>query len=196
MSLPRDEIEALLPFLANGTLEGDELREVEAAVADDPDLATQLTALRHIRETMQAQDIGSSPGEFGLARLMRDVGKEQSQPQVTTTSVVRPRIWQIAAAVLMAVVIGQAVLLTGNQDQGDGYQLAGADEAALIVAFQPDTTEAALRDVLLDAGVEIVSGPSALGLYGLRLLDGVTLDAAEAALRAAPDIVESVSRTE
>ena len=196
MTLSREEIEQLLPFLANDTLEGEERDAVEAAVADDPELATELQALRAIRETMQAQEVESSPGEFGLARLMRDVAKEELPTIEAANTVVRPRIWQIAAAFLMAVVIGQGVLLSGLDQQGDSYQLAGAGEAVLTVAFLPDVTEAALRNVLLDAGVEIVSGPSALGLYGLDLLEGVTLEEAEAALPAATEVAESVDRAQ
>ena len=93
MTLSSDEIEALLPFLANGTLDGDELQEVTAAVAADPQLAFQLAALRGIRDTMQSEGVGSSPGEFGLARLMRDVRSEQSHDPSKDTTVVRPRIW-------------------------------------------------------------------------------------------------------
>ena len=196
MSMEREEIEALLPFLANDTLEGDERQAVEAAVADDATLAMELSALREIRKTMQAEEIGSTPGEFGLARLMRDVDKDAQTSQAAPANVVRPRIWQIAAAVLMAVVVGQAVLLSGSGDTSGGYELAGGGDAALTVTFAPDATEAEIRDTLLDAGVEIIAGPSALGLYQLGLLDGVTADEAEAALRAAEGVVESLDRAE
>lgn len=195
MTLSRDEIETLLPFLANDTLEGKERAEVESAVADDPALAMDLAALRAIRETMQSEDIGASPGEFGLARLMRDIGKEEKAMTAPPATVARPRIWQIAAALLLAVVIGQAVLLSGS-GEGTDFELAGGTDAALTVAFLPDAPEAAIRAVLLDAGVEIIAGPSALGLYQLGLLEGVTLDEAEEALRAASVVVESVNRTE
>ena len=196
MTMSREEVEQLLPFLANGTLEGDELIAVQEAVAQDADLAAELAALRAIRKTMQAEEIGLTPGEFGLARLMRDVGEEQQPAAVAPKSVTRPRVWQIAAALLMAVVIGQAVLLSGTGDGGGGYELAGEGGADMTVAFVPDAPEAAIRTLLLDAGVEIVGGPSALGLYQLQLLEGVTLDEAEAALRAAGDVIESLDRAD
>jgi anti-sigma factor RsiW len=195
MTLSRDDIEALLPFLANDTLDGEERAEVERAVAADPALAMELAALKAIRETMQAEDMGASPGDFGLARLLRDVGKEEKATTAAPAAGSRPRFWQIAAALLMAVVIGQAVLLSGSGDS-TGFELASGSEAALTVAFVPDATEAAIRATLLDAGVEITAGPSALGLYQLGLLEGVTLDEAEDALRAAGDVLESVVRAE
>lgn len=179
----RDEILALLPFLANDTLTGNERAEVEAAVAADPELQAELAALRAIRATMQAED-AYSPGEIGLARLMRDV-----QMQTPARAARRPLLWQAAAAVLLAVVVGQAAFLMRPGDPG-GYQLAG-EEAAFRVTIAPDTSESALRALLLEAGVEIVGGPSALGFYQLAPLDGVTLDAARAILQAS-EIIESV----
>ncbi|WP_333715138.1 hypothetical protein [Yoonia sp.] len=190
MTLSRDDIEALLPFLANDTLAGEERAEVERAVAADPALAMDLAALKAVRATMRTDDIGASPGDFGLARLMRDLDGDKT---ATTAVGPRPRIWQVAAALLMAVVIGQAVLLSGSGDS-TGFELAGGTTAALTVAFVPDAPEAAIRAALLDAGVEIIAGPSALGLYQLGLLENVTLDEAEAALRAAEGVIESLAR--
>jgi len=195
MTLPRDEVEALLPFLANGTLEGEERIQVEQAVAADAALARELEALKAIRQTMQTTKIGASPGEFGLARLMRDVDRDAQPAETTTSPVSRPLVWQIAAALLMAVVIGQAVLMSGPDDSV-GFELAGGSEAVLTVAFFPDVPEQALRAILLEAGVEIVSGPSALGLYQLGLLEGTAIDDAETILRAAGGIVESVVRAD
>ncbi|MDJ0630709.1 MAG: hypothetical protein QNJ44_20805 [Rhodobacter sp.] len=182
--MTRDEISALLPFLANGTLEGKERAEVEAAVAADATLQTELAALRAIRETMQSED-SYSPGEMGLARLMRD-----AETQVPATRIQRPWIWQAAAAVLLAVVIGQAVL-TNREPVPGGFELAGADDAPISAAFAPDTPESELRDLLLRAGVEIAAGPSAIGIYRLEPLEGTDLSEAARILRAA-DFVESL----
>ncbi|MEL6204908.1 MAG: hypothetical protein AAFR47_06310 [Pseudomonadota bacterium] len=79
--LTQNEIEALLPFLANGTLEGSERTAVEGAVAADPKLDLELSALRAVRERMRAEEIQHSPGTFGLARLMRDVEREANGEQ-------------------------------------------------------------------------------------------------------------------
>ena len=196
MTLSRREAEELLPFLANDTLGDDERRAVEQAVASDPTLAVELAALRQIRQTMQSQQAVHSPGEFGLARLMRDVEKEQAPARSVVTDTSRPRLLQIAAAVLVAIVIGQAVLLSGRADETGGFELAGGEAATLNVAFVPDATEATIRALLQQAGVEIVSGPSALGLYGLNVIEGTTPSAAQEVLRAADDVVESVDRTD
>ena len=69
----RDEVEALLPFLANNTLDGEDRVRVEAAVAADADLAVQLRALRRIRREVKAEEMDWSPGEMGLAKLLREI---------------------------------------------------------------------------------------------------------------------------
>ena len=45
--------------------------------------------------------------------------------------------------------------------------------------------------LLLDVGVEIVAGPSALGLYQLALIEGVSLNQAKAALESS-SLIESL----
>jgi hypothetical protein len=182
--MTRDEAEALLPFLANGTLEGAERAAVEAAVKADAGLGDELDALRAIRQTMQAED-AFSPAEMGLARLMRTVKAEDAKPHRP-----RPLLWQIAAGVLLAIVLAQAAFQLRGPDPG-GYQLAGGAGPDFTVAFRPDATETDLRALLQDANVEIVSGPSALGLYGLALLDGATADDARAQLTKS-DLIETL----
>jgi hypothetical protein len=181
----RDEVESLLPFLANGTLEGDEHDAVMSAVAADPELSNELDALRSIRDQMQSED-AFSPGKMGLARLMRAIEKEAPVVPPRRLDVRQPLVWQVAASVLLALLIGQAVVMNGNSDV-TGYELAG--EAALSIAFTETATEVQIRSILLEAGVEIVSGPSALGFYELRPIEGVTENEARAVLNAS-DIIE------
>ena len=204
-----ERIQELLPFRANGTLDGEELAAVEAALAEDADLRGELAALEAIRQTMQAEE-AQSPGDFGLARLMREVEAEGRAPASVAANenvvpLSRLRLWQAAAAVVLAVSIGFSLPRTGPDtgpeavavrdaapEAGGGYSLAsGGDAADFTVAFSPDATELDIRVLLLDARVEIVSGPSALGLYGLGLLDSDAEDATLEILTAA-DIVGDI----
>jgi len=203
-------IHELLPFRANGTLEGADLAAVDAALAEDAALRAELAALSAIRDTMQAEEV-QSPADFGLARLMRDVDAEirvaTPAPAAANDNVVplmRLRIWQVAAAVVLAVGLGfnlsqfgpgSAPMNSAEAPMADpaGFSLASGGEAAadFTVVFAPDATEAEIRALLLNSGLEIVAGPSALGLYGLGLVDLDTSDAAFAALTAS-SIVEDV----
>ena len=187
--MTQEEIQALLPFLANDTLTGDERTEVQAAVAADPELQTELKALQAIRTTMQTEE-AFSPGEMGLARLMRDVEDAPIAANAPTAPMKRPVLWQIAAAVLLAVVLGQGLMMRQSSDPA-GYGLASGEAATLTVGFTANTTEAQMRALLIQAGVKIVSGPSELGLYQLATLDGTSEEAAIAVL-APSDLVETL----
>jgi len=196
--MTRDEIEALLPFLANDTLEGEERATVLTSVEADPALAAELAALTAMRRSMQTEAFETSPGELGLARLMRDIDREEVKAPEVPDNVVplsRLRIWQIAAVVVMGLGIGQAVFVNTVPAPDSQFELAsgGGSEAAFRVIFAPDTTEEELRRLILDAGLEIVGGPSSLGFYDLAPLDGEAgLDEARAALTSAGPIIDTL----
>ena len=194
MTRPRNEVEQDLVFHVNGTLDAEARAEVEALLAEDARLRSEAEALAAIREGMQAEDI-RSPGEFGLARLLRDVGREGAGPVTVKDPVQAPArgwVWKVAAAVALVALVGQTLLMQ-DRSGGQGYELASAaDAGALVVSFAPAAQEEAIRGLLVGAGLEIVGGPSALGLYRLDVIEGGDLAQATEALRAAADIVESV----
>lgn len=221
MTRTRQDIEALLPFLANDTLEGDDRAAVEAAIAADPGLASELQVLERTRAQMRAEPFESSPGELGLARLMRDVEREPvvqmtpaapAEPVGNVVPLGRLRIWQVAAALVAAVAIGQFTLgpdtsgpeagslaeMATQAPAGDSFALAEGEtgaplDVAFRAAFSADATEGALRAMLLEAGLQIVAGPSAIGLYDLAPVSAdIDLAEAAAALRGASTLVDSV----
>lgn len=180
----RDEISALLVFVANGTLAGAERARVEAAVAADPGLQEELNTLRAIRATMQEEALPQSPGAFGQARLLRDIRREA-----------KPRnwLWQGAAAAAVALLVVQTAFVWRD----DGLRLAGgetelASGPVLTVAFSGTATEADIRALLLELDLSIVSGPSAIGLYRLAARDEAGRAAALERLTAEAGIVDSV----
>lgn len=190
------EIEALLPFYVNGTLRGDERTGVEAALAADARLRGEADALGRIRTAMRDLDTGPTPGEFGLARLMRDI--DRAAPKVAAPKTASPRRvvtllpWGLAAAAAIALVaVG---LGRFGPDQDAPYRQASGDAATatLTLAFQPEATQAAVSDLLLEYGLVIVDGPSAIGLYRVAPADGRDLSALAAELRDRQEVVESV----
>jgi len=194
--MDQGEIGALLVFLANETLTGDERRKVEQAVAADPDLQTQLAALRRVRAEMQAESLAASPGEFGLARLMRDISREAHPAGLRTAggTAGHSRLWQMAAAAAIALLALQSVWLWTTPDRD--IRLAGGGESAvqgptIIVAFSGAASEASIRALLLELDLTIVSGPSALGLYTLMAPDAAARDRALTRLLDEPVLVES-----
>ena len=191
MTTSQESVEELLPFLVNGTLDGAEHDRVARAVDADPALAHEVSALRAVRDRMRSESPAQSPGEFGLARLMRDIDAAGSTP-VARRQTALP--WLVAIAAVLALV---AVLATGTiapQPDGAIYEQASGDagDAALTVAFRPDATQGDIATLLQDNGLIIVDGPSALGLYRLAALDGADLAALSETLRARGELVESV----
>ncbi len=200
MTDDKKRIEELLPFAANGTLEAEEMAEVEAAIADDADLAAELAFLKGLRDDVKARELGTSPGELGLARLKRAIAAEEAAPAATsgTATVVRTNWWKAAAVAACALFAIQTAVVFTSPDTvvtlaGGGGPSGGYDGPVLTTAFSETATEAQIRTLLLEAGVTIVDGPSALGLYRLAPVEGADLAAAEAALSGA-GIVESVSQ--
>lgn len=188
--MTRDDIGALLPFYVNGTLEGAERAEVAAAVAADPDLQAEVAALAAVRDTLRAETV-QAPGDFGLARLMREIDQEAAAAPRPVAGPGVSGLWRIAAVLALALALGQLGWIVAR-DSGPAVTLAG-DGGGLLVAFAPGTTEAEMRDLLLDLDLVIIDGPTAIGLY--RLVPGdPDADAAalRAALQAAP-IVESLT---
>lgn len=194
MTGPREAQELDLVFYVNGTLPDAEATQVEALLARDAELRAEHDALVAIRAEMQAEDL-CSPSAFGLARLMRDVGRESAvaaTPQATN----RVWMWQLAAAVATVALLGQGLWLRGGVESGGagGYQMASAAPSGrLTVTFAAEATEGQIRDLLLALDVEIVAGPSALGFYDLDVLEGGDHAVAVTGLRDAAGIIESVN---
>ncbi len=167
--MDREEIEALLVFLANGTLEGEERARVEAAVAEDPALAAELEALKAIRAELQGQEMPRAPGEFGLARLMRDIDRDVAAPAPQVAANSPSPLWRIAAVVALGLLALQTVWL-GRPDDPD-VTLAGGEETrafaehTIVVTFVPSATEAEIRELLLSLDLVIVDGLGAWPLH-------------------------------
>ncbi|VAW00072.1 hypothetical protein MNBD_ALPHA07-1927 [hydrothermal vent metagenome] len=195
--IPRDELEALMVFLANETLEGQEREAVEAAVAADPQLTVELEALRSIRAEMQAEPAQSTSSEFALARLMRDIGREGAQQALAVQH--KSNIWKIAAVIAMGLFAVQSAYVVMAPDEiidlagGSGIDAGGP---TLIVAFSEDAPEGDIRRLLLQLDLTIIGGPSALGLYTLAASDDASRATALTQLNANSDLVDSAEMGE
>jgi len=186
------EAEGLIAFVANETATNEEQKFVAEVASGDAGITDELAFSRKLRTALKTQAL-TSPGEFGLARLKRDIAREQSAAISPTSDRWRATSFAaIAASLILAVII---VLRSPGPQEG-GYQLAGSstvvDAVHFQVTFQPDTSEAELRALLTDIDLTIVEGPSALGLYRLRANDPEVEDRALLArLRASGRVVET-----
>jgi anti-sigma-K factor RskA len=136
--------------------------------------------------------------ELGWARLSRAVDAEaKSRPRRWLT---QPRFaaWQLAAAAaaVLVLTIGIGDLYPTRPETEAVYQTAGSDQGqafAVQVAFAPSAREQDMRAALVQANAQLVSGPSALGLYVLVFRDEAARTEGMARLRQRPEVFETVS---
>lgn len=188
--LEKEEIDALLVFHANGTLSSEERLQVETAIARDPDLADDLSLLQALRAEMQEEPLPTA-GALAQQRLMSAIVKSPQNSAAEAVQNTRAP-WPVArlvAVLALVALVGQS-FYTWRGSEAPGYELASSGARGdLLVAFNPDATEEMIRQTLLDLDLQIVSGPSSLGLYRLSSADP---EAGEKALSARNDVIESV----
>lgn len=233
-------VQDLLPWYAQGTLEGAELAFMEQwmaqHMAEHPEIGAELAWLRSSSRQLQAaksarmQESGMQDAmELGLAGLMQRIAQERTDEAVPAGKTaagtaarpangktgagwllrlgnwfdekfgINPAASAFAAAALILVqsgVIGALLL----QDSAEQEALSGstglvlpANAVVLTIAFNPQSREQDIRQLLLNAKANIVAGPSALGLYRVSVPEDQLVQAMQQ-LQAAKGVVESVQR--
>lgn len=180
----RDEMEALLPFYLNGTLEGAELAELEAWLASDPAAAAALEEAEAEFSGTIASNEAVRPPADAFARFARQLDAEAG-PQRGTNSApsVVARLWNgfravpagvawAAAAALLAFVLVQQ--MTPPDRNGPGFEVAGAESDLsklpfALVRFKPDARMADVSMFLGNNGLKIVSGPTVDGIFRIAI---------------------------
>ena len=190
-----------------GTLDPESASAVALAAETDPGLAAEIALWQASRDIAGEDAAQASPGEFGWARIEREISRssQASAPVAANDDVPfwkRPRFagWQVAASVAVAVLGWQALVVpsitSAPGDDPAAYSLAGDGsdaEFTLRVAIQPDVSEADMRALLGEVGAQIVDGPSAIGLYTLGFADADAKVSAAAELTARDDVIAEVA---
>jgi hypothetical protein len=185
-----DELEALLPWHAAGTLNPQENRRVEEALARDPALARQYAAIQEeCAETVLLNESLGAPSTRALEKLFEAIDAEPARAAAPTDSGLLGRLGQyfvamtprtLAAAaivgalalMLQAGVIGTVLLKNGSGSfETASYQTKAAG-TPVLVSFAPDARIADINDFLGRYRASIVSGPQA-GMFRIQLGDKV-----------------------
>lgn len=200
----RQQLREWLPLAANGTLSPDLLARLDAGLARHPDLRHELTWLQTLRQTVQTESLDALPsGDMGWSKLEQRIAN-RTTPRRKPAAAAAPPAWGtrlrdwlqanfgpvlVTACVLM---VAQAVLIGTLVRDGSRYEAAGGEPTApsvagtvlLHVTVRGDATELQLREALRRVNASIVAGPSALGIYTLRVPgDGPAPDARALAQR-------------
>ncbi|GAB4355649.1 MAG: hypothetical protein Kow006_22200 [Gammaproteobacteria bacterium] len=164
--LTRRQFEELLPAYVNGTATGEERAQVDAYLERHPDARGELQWVVALRQGMQRLGEGGGPGELGWRRLKRDVSRETRRKNGAGVA-----WWKPAMAAALLVIVVQTALLVDLAGTETAYQPlgGGSDGVTLQIRFQPEATEAQIRQLLRELDAELVAGPSAIGLYRLRI---------------------------
>jgi anti-sigma factor RsiW len=183
----RRDIEDLLPWHAAGTLDYREAQSVEAALASDPELARRYELVREeLAQTIHLNESLGVPSARAMDALFAKIDAEPARHAAASFNlgaIVReffaslsPRTlaWSASAAalaiVLQAAVIGGIVI----KEQSAGYETASApsnaaDGTYAVIRFQPQANAADITKFLETNNLRIADGPSAGGLYRVRI---------------------------
>jgi hypothetical protein len=186
------EIELLLPWYAAGTLNRRDAQQVEAALANDPELARRLEWVRaEFAQEIYINEQAASPPDNDVKALFTKIDAlpaRRPAAAATQTSLAdriaeffaacspRTLAWSAMAAGLAIVL--QAGLIAGilfKENSPGGFQTASAptstpgDGAYVLLRFQPQASAADIASFLAANKLSIVEGPSGGELYRVRV---------------------------
>ena len=187
----RQELSLLLPWYANGTLDSEDCRKIEAALAEDEELAREFDLLLEDQAAVVAltseEEVPISMAERFKAALHAEQTKPETsaRPRDTGESAIarvlsvlfpaRPRAYAFVTAIVVALVPVVAVVsyMAGSQ-QTTQYQTASGEEeiagdrTRVLVKFNSDVAWATIDAFLKENRGQVVKGPTADGLYELE----------------------------
>ena len=195
------EAQDLLPWLANGSLAGEEGARVEAHLGTGAQCRADRDTVYTLRDAADAPLPGLDP-EAALARLLPQLDAPAPAASAALPALPgwRARLaandarWLRVAMALQfcAIAVLTAMLVRPGGDTGappDAYRVLGADAATgsvLVVTFRPGTPEHELRRIVLASGARVVGGPTVTGAWMLGSADAA--DAVAARLRSQPAV--------
>src|SRR5579862_4801495 len=183
------EIELLLPWYAAGTLDPRESEQVEAALAADPDLAARYEWVRaELAQETHVSDAAGEPSGRDVKALFAKIDALPAQRSRASIdigariaeflSLLSPRTlaWSATAAALaIALQAGILADIMLKEKSAGGYETASApanvpgEGAYVLMRFQPQASAADVANFLETNKLSIVGGPSAGGLYRVRV---------------------------
>jgi hypothetical protein len=179
----RDEMETLLPFYLNGSLEGSDLEAVEEWLASDPAALSALGEAEAEFSGTTAANEAIRPPADALGRFARALDAEAGPARAPAGPSWLAQAWGrltavpvgvawATAAVLLALVMVQSFVQPGGK--GNDFEVAGAqDDLAkmpfALVKFKPDAKMSDISAFLGQNQLKIAGGPTADGIFHLAI---------------------------
>jgi anti-sigma factor RsiW len=188
----REELELLMPWYVNGTLDRATAERIDAALESDPALQRSLEALMDDREaavdlaeavevptSMEARfmaQLDAVPAPGAARRVSARSPDLLSRAGMWVGDLVAamtpPRLAIVAAAACLLVAVQSGVIISMLGDEsgfetasGPGEEAAGP---AMLVQFAPGAEMAAITGFLEGEGARIVDGPLPGGMFRLE----------------------------
>lgn len=185
----RDDIEALLPWHAAGTLRRRDRHRVDEALRSDPELARRSALVREeLAETIRLNERLGAPSARVLDKLMAAIDEEVGGRRGIASPLMAirwiggfiaslsPRTLAIAASVGALAIALQGFALLGVLTKPQGlYQTAGVDGGAhkrgafALVRFVHHASAAEITKFLENYQATLVDGPKAGGLFRVKV---------------------------
>jgi anti-sigma-K factor RskA len=182
----RQDIEALLPWHAAGTLSRRDSERVERAIASDRELARRFDLVREeLSETIHLNESLGAPSARAMEKLFAAIEAEAPAPRKSSFDLLgrvaefissfSPRTLALAgSAAAVAVVLQAAVLATVVvRDQGgQEFSLAShstGDAKTAMVRFTPQARSDEITRFLTLHHMVVVGGPKKGNLYEVQL---------------------------
>jgi anti-sigma factor RsiW len=190
--LPED-VELLLPWHAAGTLSRRDAARVEQALANDNELAARYEMVREeLGEAIRLNETLGAPSARAMQNLFAKIDAEPARkPQMSfnlgawLTDFITgfsPRTLAYGATAAALAIVLQAGILAGVfvKDGGVGFTTVSltqsSDGAYVAVRFNPQASAADITKFLADNKATIVGGPTAGGMFKLRVSDKTLSD--------------------
>jgi anti-sigma factor RsiW len=184
----RGDIEELLPWHAAGTLSLREAQSVEAALASDPELARRYELVREeLAQTVALNESLGAPSVRAMDALFAKIDAEPARHPAmsfdlggrlrTFFASLSPRTLAYAGTAAALAIMLQAAVIGGfviKDQSAGGYQTASAPPSATdgtyaVIQFKPQASAADITKFLETNKLSIADGPSAGGLYWVRI---------------------------
>jgi hypothetical protein len=184
----REDIEALLPWHAAGTLSRRDAQRVEEALGSDQELARQYELVREeLAETIRLNETLGAPSVRAMERLFAAIDAEAPRRQSRFSLDIGARIAEFiagfspralalaasaaAVAIVLQAGIITAVLVSDENRFGTASLGEEIEGATAFVRFSPQITAAEITRFLQTNKV-LLDGPKLEGLYQIRVVAG------------------------
>jgi hypothetical protein len=194
----REDLEALLPWHAAGTLNRRDAERVEKALAGDRELARRFNLCREeLHETIHLNETLGAPSARAMEKLFAAIDAEPARSAKVSFDLAgrlagfiasfspRTLAWAAAGGALAIVLqagvittdlvkreIGQGSQVAHNQGSSERTEMASAevrDGTLAVIRFVPKAEAADITKFLFANNASVIDGPMTGGMYTIRL---------------------------